>query len=244
MSSPLSFRAAAITDIGLVRRQNEDRFICDATRRVFGVADGVGGLPAGAQAAHTAIDVLSHTLPPEGLTQATDWRPVVEAANSAVVAKGQEVGGHLGIATTLTAGMMVGNEMLIAHIGDSRCLLHRDGQAQCITTDHSAENEAKLDASLPPPPDKWRLALARCLGQPDVLNPDFFAQPLQPRDLLLFATDGVTRVASEVEIFACLTGEAKPLAARLADLIDLTHARGAPDNATAVLVEILPGSHA
>lgn len=243
MSTPLSFRAAAITDIGRVRRQNEDRFICDEARGVFGVADGVGGLPAGAQAARAAIDSLVESIATETPATAAAWLPLIAAANSAVVAKGQQVGGRLGIATTLTVGAIRGPDLLLAHIGDSRCLLHRAGKSICLTTDHSAENEAKLDASLPPPPAKWRLALARCLGQPEGLNPDFLTQSLQPADLLLFATDGITRVAGEEEIFACLTGSEKPLSERLASLIEFTHARGAPDNATAVLVEILPDSH-
>ncbi len=241
MSSPLSFRATAITDIGLVRRQNEDRFICDSSRILFGVADGVGGLPGGAHAAQSAIRSIEEAFPAEGLSQAQDWRPLMESANTSVVAKGHQVGSHLGIASTLTIGTLAGNNLLIAHIGDSRCLLHRAGVTSCITTDHSAENEAKLDTSKPTPPAKWRLALARCLGQQDDLNPDFIAHPLLPADRILFATDGITRIAGEEEIFACLNAE-KPPAEGLADLIDLIHERGAPDNATAVLVEILPSS--
>lgn len=239
MPTRLYFRATAITDLGLARRQNEDRFLCDETQALFGVADGVGGLPAGAHAAQTAVQAVQSQFPAAGLAGARDWQPLIVAANAAVVAKGKEVGGPYGIASTLTVGTLAGENLLLAHIGDSRCLWMRDGIATCLTTDHSAENEAKLDPTKPPPPEKWRLALARCLGQPDALNPDFSTHPVRPGDQVVFATDGITRVVSESELVAVLAGE-KPPADRLADLIDLTYSRGAPDNATAVLLEILP----
>ena len=241
MSNSLPFRAAAITDLGRVRRQNEDRFLCFPDQGLFGVADGVGGLPAGAHAAQAAVETVAREFASAKIAAADDWRPIIETANVAVVAKGEVMGGHPGIASTLTVGAVVRDQLLIAHIGDSRCLLLRDGLARVLTTDHSAENEAKLDPSKPAPPEKWRLALARCLGQPDVLNPDFLTEPLQPGDRVVFATDGITRVISESELHDTLTGD-QALAARLGDLIDLAYDRGAPDNATAVVIEIIPAN--
>jgi len=232
----LSFHAAAITDLGLLRRQNEDRFLCDAGLALFGVADGVGGLPAGARAARAAVSTATATFALADIKTAPDWRPIVEAVNAAVVTTGKSVGGRLGIASTLTLGTVVDDQLLIAHIGDSRCLLIRGGQARCLTTDHSAENEAKLNPAKPAPPERWRLALARCLGQSGGLNPDFLTESLKPDDRVLFVTDGITRVISEAEIVDVLVGEA-PIHERLAGLIELAYARGAPDNATAVLVE-------
>ncbi len=242
MSTSLLFHAAAITDLGRVRRQNEDRFLCVPDKSLFGVADGVGGLPAGARAAQAAVETVAREFASANIKAADDWRPIVQAANDAVVAKGEAFGGRLGIASTLTVGTVVQHQLFIAHIGDSRCLLLRDGLARCLTTDHSAENEAKLDPSKPAPPEKWRLALARCLGQPDALNPDFLTEPLHSGDRVVFATDGITRVISESELCDTLTCDT-PLAERLAGLIDLAYDRGAPDNATAVVIEFLPPSH-
>jgi serine/threonine protein phosphatase PrpC len=242
VSTSLPYRAAAITDVGLVRRQNEDRFVCDPGQDLFGVADGVGGLPAGARAAQIAIDTLTRKFSADTINLAADWRPTIEAANDAVVAAGKLRSRERGIATTLTAGTIRHDQLIIAHIGDSRCLLLRAGETRCLTTDHSVENEAKRDPSMPPPAERWRLALARCLGHPAAIKPDFLCESVQAGDRVVFATDGITRVISDAELLDTL-GTSKMLEERLADLIDLVYTRGAPDNATAVVIEFSDSSH-
>jgi len=235
-------RATAITDIGLVRRQNEDRFLCDPTHRVFGVADGVGGLPGGARAAVAAIETIQAFVETTAIDSPEAWHAPVLAAHENVVAVGQVHSPHQGIASTLTCGAIHNHQLILAHVGDSRCLVLREGSAAQVTRDHSAENEHKLDPTFPEPAPRWRGALARCLGQPDALRPDFSVHALKPGDVVCFVTDGITRLVGLTELDALLRADPASPHQRLSRLIDLTYERGAPDNATVVIVEILPAA--
>src|SRR5690349_7482872 len=100
----LSIRAAALTDIGRVRRENEDRFLFDEKALLFGVADGVGGLPGGGEAAQLAIDEVTLALKPTPLDQDPDLVAVVQNANRAVATLGMKLSPAVGIGTTLTIG--------------------------------------------------------------------------------------------------------------------------------------------
>lgn len=236
---PLRLRATAITDIGRVRQQNEDRFLCDPELGLFGVADGVGGLPKGAQAAQCVVDSLTSSISRSPITQLSDWTAHISETNDQVLRLGQLISSVLGIASTFTGGIIQGSELWLAHVGDSRCYLINADTVRCLTEDHSAENEAKKNPDQPPPDEKWREALVRVMGQPNAARPDLSAHPLHPGDHLLFVTDGISRVVEEAEFAALLLRQTAPTQ-RLSELIALTNERGGPDNATAVLVEILP----
>lgn len=242
-TSSLPLRATAITDIGLLRHQNEDRFICEPEWNVFGVADGVGGLPGGARAAHAAMQTIQQFAAEVSLTDEHAWEAAVLAAHENVVAVGRIHSPSHGVASTLTCGSISEESLQIAHIGDSRCILLREGACATLTEDHSAENEHKRDpSSNPEPAPRWRGALARCLGQPDALRPDFLTHALQPGDVVVFATDGITRLIGVDELDKLLRQDDAPPPDRLARLIDLAYGRGAPDNATLVMVEVLTES--
>src|ERR1051325_12182352 len=117
----LSLRAAALSDIGRVRRENEDRFLLDEDAKLFGVADGVGGLPGGGEAAQMAVEEIAsvlHTGPANG---DHDLIAAVQQANQQVAALGQKISPAMGIGTTLTIGCLLQNTLTIAHVGDSRC---------------------------------------------------------------------------------------------------------------------------
>jgi serine/threonine protein phosphatase PrpC len=240
-----NLRAAAITDIGRVRRQNEDRFVCEETLRLFGVADGIGGLPGGAQAAHTCITTLTRLVEqtqqngPTLLTSAALGN-MVEVTNAQVAQLGATISPSFGIGTTLTAGVIQEGHLLLAHVGDSRCLHISGGDICCLTEDHSVENDARRRRALGELVDvapRYRTALTRCVGQPSSPEIDLSEHVLNPGDQLVFLTDGVARVISESEIRDILS-LLEPISQKLAHLISLVHERGAPDNATAVLVEL------
>ena len=238
----MNLNSAAITDIGRVRRQNEDRFVCSKTDGTYGVADGIGGLPAGALAAQTAVDSWIELLESAEVEQAAQLIPLIEEINLRVFTLGEDISMETGIGSTLTAGVVSGDRLLIAHVGDSRCLRITENHVSCITTDHSVENDIKrrrdqgetIDVD-----DRYMQALTRCIGQPGTPEVDVHTQPLTPGDIYLFATDGITRVVSESEL-AKLLHRPIPLTERLALVVELANDRGGPDNATAVALEILP----
>src|SRR5438128_456362 len=100
----LSLRAAALSDIGRVRRENEDRFLLDEKARLFGVADGVGGLPGGGEAAQLAVEEVSSMLQTAPQNGDIDLAAAVRQANQQVATLGQKISPAMGIGTTLTIG--------------------------------------------------------------------------------------------------------------------------------------------
>lgn len=231
----LRLRSAALTDIGKLRRRNEDRFLCDDSLHLYGVADGIGGLPGGAEAAQITVDTLRDRLRD---AEAPTLSAALQAANAAVLGRAAIVSPHVGMGSTLTAGLFREATLTLAHVGDSRAYRWRAGQLTTLTRDHSVENEAHARGeteSLRWMTESNRHALTRCIGQPPPLVVDETHHELQPGDRYLFATDGVSRVLGDGALAADLAGPGEPRDV-LQRLIELVLRRGAPDNATAVLV--------
>ena len=234
----ISIRAAALTDIGRVRRNNEDRCLLDLELGLFGVADGVGGLPGGAEAAALALESVAGGIRGAGTTP--NLTAIVRAANDAVHRLGQTLSPDTGIGSTLTFGHIRGADLQIAHVGDSRCYALRDDQLELLTSDHSVENEVRARRARGESVffhEGNRNALTRCMGQPFTLDVDIIDRPLRPRDRYLFCTDGITRLVDEPEL-ADLLGKNEEPEPLLREIIALAIRRGGPDNATGVLLFI------
>jgi protein phosphatase len=234
----MRIRSAALTDIGKVREENEDRFLCDDDLGLYAVADGIGGLAGGAQAAEEAITrlaAMAHTLP---VGDDWDFETLFSSINHYVADVGQTIDAIYGIGTTLTVARLREHQLHVAHVGDSSCYLLRDDAIEKLTLDHTVENELKLrqgkGAALFLSP-RARNALTRCIGQPDPPATDVLVRPLQEGDRLLLCSDGVTRFSREREI-AYLLATAHTPAAALKRMIELAEARGGLDNATGVVI--------
>lgn len=229
-------RSAALTDIGRIRRFNEDRLLHDETLQLFGVADGVGGLPGGAEAAQCAIETVHQAVKTSHADP--DLNAITLEANQAVAQLGFRLSPHFGIGSTLTYGLFRRGQVQIAHVGDSRCYLLRGGQIECLTMDHSVENEARARRArgeLVWINEQHRQALTRCIGQNSPLEVDIIERTLQAGDRFLFTTDGVTKLVLEDELSKLISPN-NPPDAILKNLIDLTNRRGGVDNSTAVIV--------
>jgi len=233
-------RAAGLTDIGRVRRNNEDRFLCDPAAMFFGVADGVGGLPGGAEASECTLHEVQLQLRAHLGRGMPNLKKIVHHTNEAVQTLGREVSPDMGIASTLTFGHIRERTLHLAHVGDSRAYLWRQGRLTPLTSDHSVENEAKARRARGEKiffHEVNRNALTRCMGQPTPPDPDLLAHEIQAGDRYLFCTDGITRLVNDAELEEILGRpiDPEPL---LRDLIALAIRRGGPDNATGVLVYI------
>jgi protein phosphatase len=233
-----TLRAACFSDIGKVRKENEDRVLFDETVLLFGVADGVGGLPGGGEAAQQAVDVVTAGVLAVAPGAQLDLKAIVTAANDSVVALGMRISPGLGIGSTLTLGCIRGARLKLAHVGDSRAFSWRAGEFICLTEDHSVENEARrrrARGEVVYYSETQRGALTRCIGQalpPDV---DLADLPVLPGDRFIFCTDGVTRLISERELRDVVGAAAAP-GDIARGLVDLAVQRGGPDNATVVAV--------
>lgn len=232
----LSLRAAALTDIGRVRRENEDRFILDEACGLFGVADGVGGLPGGGEAAQLTVDEIVaafHALTPD---REPDLVAIVHHTNAMVSALGHKMSPAMGIGTTLTFGVVRAGALQIAHVGDSRCYGICQGEFVRLSEDHSVENEARLRRARGDViyyHEANRNALTRCIGQPTPPEVDVSRRTLWVGDRIVFCTDGITRMVPDSEIADILKRHETPQAV-VDDLVTLAVRRGGPDNATGV----------
>jgi len=235
-----TLRAACFSDLGKVRKENEDRMLFDEAAKLFGVADGVGGLPGGGEAAQETVNVVTAAVlatPPDA---ELDLRAIVTLANDSVAALGVRMSPGLGIGSTLTMGCVRGRRLKLAHVGDSRAFSWRRGEFICLTEDHSVENEARrrrARGEVVYYSESQRGALTRCIGQIMAPEVDLVDLPLLPDDRIVFCTDGVTRLMSEAEMRELVGKAADPdgIAHRL---VELAVERGGPDNATVVALII------
>ncbi len=233
-----SIRAAALTDIGRVRQRNEDRFVLDMQAMVFGVADGVGGLPGGADAAQCCVDEVVAAIAKAPPDEKVDLVAIVHRVNLSVHNLGIKLSPSMGIGSTLTFGYVRGNALRIAHVGDSRCYGLRGDRLQLLTEDHSVENEAKLRRARGETVyyhEANRNALTRCIGQPTPPLVDVIDRPLEAGDRYLFCTDGITRLLRDSELAEIVERDSTP-EELIHEIVTLAVRRGGPDNATGVLL--------
>ena len=234
----MNLRSFALTDIGRVRPENEDSFLSDDVLQLYAVADGIGGLPSGAQASQLAIAVLGkmfHELP-AGHT--IDYAKVLSEINRQVFALGRVLSPQYGIGSTLTFAHLIGGRLHLGHVGDSAALRLRANSLEQLTNDHTVESEMRDRAARGEPMSRLmenRNALTRCIGQPPPLEGQCLTQTVLPHDKYLLATDGITRFVTPREIQEILAQAAGPAEAA-PRLIALANQRGGLDNATAVLL--------
>jgi protein phosphatase len=232
----MQLRSAAFTDIGRIRRQNEDRLMCDEGLSLFGVADGVGGLPGGAEAAQCAVDHVLRLV--RESSEPVDLELITLETNHAVSQLGFKLSPHFGIGATLTYGIFREGKVRLAHVGDSRCYVLSGGDLECLTLDHSVENEARArraKGELIWVNEQHRNALTRCIGQTTPLQVDLITRQLEVGEKYFFCSDGITRLLKDEEIAEHLS-RTDPPADILQEIVELTNIRGGLDNATGVLV--------
>jgi protein phosphatase len=235
--------SAALTHVGLVRPENEDRLLRDDELALYAVADGIGGLPGGAEAAQLAIDSLlrsartaRESATPPNLISA------FREANQEVLALGRRLAPETGLGTTLTASFVRDDAIHLASVGDSRCYLLRDGRLRLLTIDDTVEQEILMRRARGENiqlEDRYRNALTRCIGQPMPLDVQVSVHALQPGDRVLLCSDGISRLVSDQTIERRLRQDGTP-ALVLADLVRDALALGGHDNITGVLLEFDP----
>ena len=248
----LRWQAAGATDVGRVRRGNEDSFLVDSDRGVFLVADGMGGHAAGEIASDIATRTVGGTLldgVDRGLTADALAEAMIQSFRLADEAIHQHVAqnpANHGMGTTVTACVLcTDGTYRLGHIGDSRAYLMRGGRLAQVTTDHTwVQKEVEAGRLTPSGARRHRLShiLSRALGAEPSDDPDLLSGRLLPGDLLLLCTDGLTGMITDRVIAKVLPLDIR-LPDRVAELIRLANERGGRDNITAVLVEIMGEEH-
>jgi PPM family protein phosphatase len=231
------------TDVGRARSGNEDSYFCGRT--VFAVADGLGGHQGGEVASAAAVEPLA-ALDGRELADPAEAAEALTAAireaNSAILDRAAGDPGLWGMGTTVTAAALAGDRHLqLAHVGDSRAYLLRDGSLEQLTTDHTVVAELVRRGRLTPAQaaiHPERSILTRAVGL-DPRIPVDTPEPVELRDgdQVLLSSDGLTEAVDDDQIAELLSSQDNGNAACQA-LIDAANAAGGPDNITVVLLRV------
>jgi protein phosphatase len=222
------------TDTGRQRRENEDSAYVRAP--VFVVADGMGGAQAGEVASRIAVETFERGLPGSGTPEGR-LAELVRDANQRIYDRSRAEHGRAGMGTTLTAAYLADGDLAIAHVGDSRAYLLRDGQLTRLTQDHSLVDELVRQGKLTEAQaaeHPQRSIITRALGPEPEVEVDTFSYPMRSGDVLLLCSDGLTSMVSEDRMAEILRGSTT-LDEAADRLIDEANEAGGRDNITVVL---------
>ncbi|HEY4013402.1 MAG TPA: Stp1/IreP family PP2C-type Ser/Thr phosphatase [Polyangiaceae bacterium] len=252
-----SIRFYAATDVGKVRDHNEDNFLVDRKLGLFVVADGMGGHAAGEVASAIAVRTVHEEIKREaelledyaaGATGAAKvtvkdvvalLEHAVQRACSKVHEEAMNDPAKRGMGTTLSALLVAGNQGFIAHVGDSRIYLARDGHIQQVTEDHTVYNELIKRGKLTREQiDKvqQKNAITRAVGVYERVEVDTLVLELIAGDVLVLASDGLHGYLESPEDLRAplaLEGDASVKA-----FVALANERGGKDNITTIVVKM------
>lgn len=237
---PLS-RSAAISHVGRIRASNQDSGYIG--EQLFVVADGMGGHAGGDVASAIAVKRIAEV--DQRYTSPNDaefaLQSAVLAANSLIAETVFDHAELTGMGTTVSALLRVGGHVAIAHIGDSRIYRWRDGKLEQISKDHTFVQRLVDSGRITPEEaavHPRRAVLMRVLGDVDASPElDTAVLPTQPGDRWLLCSDGLSSYVSDDKIAAVLAGVPDALDA-VEQLVKESLDQGAPDNVTAVLMDV------
>ncbi len=229
-SAPPSAQICGRTDTGRLRPHNEDSFALFADHGLYLIADGMGGHRAGEVASRLAIETVAGLCTAEALGRIGNNPLEIEhflarafrAANEAVRQAAAEDPARRGMGTTLLAGLLVGDHLHTAHLGDSRCYHLTAGRLEQVTTDHNAG------------PGLTNV-LTRAIGFPDDADPEFHRRPVVAGDRILLCTDGLWNMVADSDIETTLTAAETPEAA-CDRLVAAANDAGGRDNITVICI--------
>ena len=236
----MNYRVGSRTDIGRARERNEDSML--VKEPLFAVADGMGGHRGGDVASAMTRDALEDLdLPAEGSMAALVEK--IKDANRAVLDRGAAEGALRGMGTTLTAVLTDGDKAHVAHVGDSRAYLYRNGVLQQLTEDHTLVQRMVREGRLTADQAErhpQRSVLTRALGVDDDLPVDELTLDVHPGDRILICSDGLTGMLDEERIGEILESEPDPQAA-CDRLVEEANAAGGEDNITVIVIDAQDG---
>lgn len=247
----MKLEVASLSDIGLVRPNNEDAFghfepADDEERRAKGwlflVADGMGGHKGGEIASGLAVDAIrSSYYADEGQNRAAVLKTAVEHANRVILGHSAADEALLGMGTTCTVMAIQGGHAYFVHVGDSRAYLLREGELVQITQDHSLVGEMVRSGILSDEDARnhpKRNVITRSLGIHETIALDTPLSPfdLKQDDVFVLCSDGLNSAVHDEEIRGVVETNAPGAACQ--KLVEKANQRGGKDNITVVVVKV------
>jgi len=252
--------AFGLSDVGRVRKGNEDSFACDESLRLFIVADGMGGHNAGEVASRLAVEAMvgfikrtagegewswPYGVDPNLSYDANRLRTAIYLANRRVFRAAEDRDDYTGMGTTVVAVIVTGSSAVVGHVGDSRVYLYGDGELQRLTQDDSwaatvlpqeLGNDTAAIARHP-----MRNVLTNVLGVREQTQIHLAEFPLKGGETLLLCSDGLHGSLEDANI-ADYIKDSKDLQATARKLIDAALDGGSRDNVTALLIKTSPAA--
>ena len=248
--------ACGCSDAGRVRSHNEDCYEIDAEHELYVVADGMGGHSHGEVAARMAVDAIQAFV--ERSEEADETWPfaydsrlgrhanilktAVQLAHDQVLSAIRLDGTLYGMGTTVVGCLVRDGEAALAHVGDSRAYRLRGGRLELLTQDHTWVNEQVVAGYLSEEQARdhpLKNVVTRALGGDSEVSVDVAELTLEPEDLILLCSDGLTTMLDDREIEACLletVGDGLDGACRA--LVSEANIRGGHDNVTVIVLRV------
>jgi len=240
-------RVVAKTDRGRVRENNEDYYIVDEEINLFIVADGVGGCRGGEVASRLAAETIRQVIRERLIKPGNHNRNIeaiiqeaINCAHGTIVNEAADDPSLSSMGTTIVLGLLQGETLYVAHVGDSRALLVNAQQISLLTEDHSVVMDLISEGKISWEDAKhheMRHVITQCLGCAKYLGPEIKKFDFNKDDILLLCSDGLTDMVEDYEIKQMIVEKGGNLEQVADALPKLANSRGGRDNITLVLVE-------
>jgi PPM family protein phosphatase len=250
--------AFGVSEAGMFRKSNEDRFIADEQLRLFAVADGMGGHRAGEVASRLAIEALDAFIKRSARDTDFTWpygidatlsltgnrlRTGIHLANRHIVQTAQKSEQYSGMGTTIVSLLVNGSKLAVGHVGDSRLYLFSGGALNQLTQDDSwAATVLAYDKTLAPEQlaqHPMRNVLTNVLGAREQVDVHVSEHPVKDGDAMLLCSDGLHGVLNDEAIQNVLKNSSDVQAAAQ-QLVTTALERRSRDNVTALVVRFEP----
>lgn len=229
------------TDKGVVRETNEDSYYISDDRRFFIIADGVGGCNAGDIASKTAVESAADFLTRYPLDPHVDDKEVYQCLSSCIEKVNEKIldlsRNHVeykGMGTTIIILYTFLDKVFLAHMGDSRAYLLRNGNIKQITEDHTIPAELFRNGKISlneAENHPQRNVITKALGMIDIIEPDMYKFFLEEEDIILLCTDGLYEEVDEKELVD-LFSDKKNIQKSCDVIVGLVNSRESKDNIT------------
>jgi serine/threonine protein phosphatase PrpC len=253
---------AAKSDVGMKRDNNEDNLLVFPEQNLFAVFDGMGGHAAGEVASAIAVSEVKEFFTYTAKDEEATWPfraerdknydenrtlTAIKLANQRIIEQSEQDGAKKNMGTTAVMVHFVerngvGAKAVVAHVGDSRVYLFRDGQLQRVTIDHSLVEEylrlGKITAEEAKTFPQKNIIL-RALGQQKIVEVEVNELAPEPGDVFLLCSDGLSGMVSD-DMMQSILQKSNGLESAVKKLIDTANANGGIDNVTVVLAQYLP----
>jgi len=248
----LSIQVEGKSDVGIVRTNNEDNFGFDTASGIFVVCDGMGGMAAGERASKIAVDCVldyfNHKQPGaqgvmgrlfEGVShRANALGQAIQLANQLILQEAGQNPEFKGMGSTIVVVAVEDDQFSVAHVGDSRAYILREGALQLLTNDHSLVME-QVRRGLLTREDAEKSTdqnvILRSLGAEDSVDPDLADHAFQPGDVLLLCSDGLSHFVKDA-VLAPILLDSTSLEDACSKLIAAAKSAGSNDNITCLLL--------